>query len=225
VPPFANGDVLDQPTFHALYEQTPKGFKAELIGGVVHVVSPVSANHGFRHQALSFWAGTYSLATPGVRSSIEATVILSSESEPQPDVTLLIQPEAGGQTRVNESGYLEGAPELAIEVSVSSVSIDLNAKKSDYERYGVQEYLVVVEQTQSVHWFARGKSGFRELRPGANGVLQSKVFPGLWLEPSTVFASTPKPMLAVLERGLASPEHAKFVEKLGKRLAKRPGVE
>ena len=42
VPPFQNGDKMDQKTFHALYEQTPDGFKAELIGGIVYMASPVS---------------------------------------------------------------------------------------------------------------------------------------------------------------------------------------
>ena len=32
-----NGDRMSREDFHRLYEQAPKHFKAELIGGMVHV--------------------------------------------------------------------------------------------------------------------------------------------------------------------------------------------
>ena len=35
------GQRLDQPTFHALYEAMPPGTRAELIDGVVYMPSPV----------------------------------------------------------------------------------------------------------------------------------------------------------------------------------------
>ena len=48
----------------------------------------------------------------------------------------------GGQTRI-EHGYIVGAPELMIEIARSSRSYDLNEKKTDYERAGVLEYVVI----------------------------------------------------------------------------------
>lgn len=39
LPWLENGERLDQKTFHERYLQTPKGFQAELIGGIVHVVA------------------------------------------------------------------------------------------------------------------------------------------------------------------------------------------
>jgi hypothetical protein len=38
------GQDLDQPTFHALYEAMPPGTRAELIDGVVYMPSPVGVN-------------------------------------------------------------------------------------------------------------------------------------------------------------------------------------
>ena len=35
------GQRLDQPTFHALYEAMPPGTRAELIDGVVYMPSPL----------------------------------------------------------------------------------------------------------------------------------------------------------------------------------------
>jgi hypothetical protein len=40
------GQRLDQPTFHALYEAMPPGTRAELIDGVVYLPSPVGLDHG-----------------------------------------------------------------------------------------------------------------------------------------------------------------------------------
>lgn len=40
------GRRLDQPTYHALYEAMPPGTRAELIGGVVCMPSPVGRGRG-----------------------------------------------------------------------------------------------------------------------------------------------------------------------------------
>lgn len=218
VPPFENGERMDQKTFHALYEQTPKGFRAELIGGVVHLPSPVSLRHGRPHNALGAWLAGYAAETDGTEAFTDITTIMAEDSEPQPDGTLIIFPEAGGQTRVSEDDYLAGAPELAIEVANSSATIDLRTKLADYERYGVREYLVVIVREREVRWFARRKDRFTPMKPDADGVLKSKVFPGLWLDTAGVFDRTARRLLATLRKGLGSPEHAKFVAKLAKKL-------
>src|SRR5271156_1111031 len=41
LPPLENGDHLDQPTFHARYEAMPSGTRAQLIGGIVYMGSPL----------------------------------------------------------------------------------------------------------------------------------------------------------------------------------------
>jgi len=40
---------MDRATFHELYEQMPPGVKAELIGGVVHMPSPVGIDHAYQN--------------------------------------------------------------------------------------------------------------------------------------------------------------------------------
>ena len=47
-----------------------------------------------------------------------------------------------GQARIDEDGYVDGAPELVAEIAASSASIDLHAKRNAYRRNWVQEYLV-----------------------------------------------------------------------------------
>ena len=220
VPPFQNGDVMDQPTFHKLYKTTPHGFHAELIGGVVHMPSPVQRRHAGPSRKVSQWLGGYSDATEGTDAYNEITAILALDFEPQPDHSLIILPEAGGQTTVSPDDYLTGAPELAVEIANTSVLIDLHAKKIMYEKYGVREYIVIECKPQLVHWFMLRGAKFAALPPEADGIFKSRIFPGLWLDPAALFESSAKRLLAVLQSGLATPDHAKFAAKLSAKLAK-----
>lgn len=218
--PFANGDCMDQKTFHMLYEQTPPRFKAELIMGVVHIPSPTTSRHGRPHARLVHWLSLYMDETPGTDVVDNTTNILDDESEPQPDACLLIDPECGGQT-TEQDDFIVGSCELVAEVSLSSITIDLNAKKRMYEQADVREYLVAKIAEETVVWFVRGKKGFEELEPDNDGIHRSPTFPGLWLDPVTLFQKSPRRMNAVLQQGLATPEHAAFVAKLEAARTKR----
>ena len=217
VPPLENGDHLDQKTFHERYEAMPEGFRAELIGGIVYVSSPLKRPHGRHHSKITSWLSQYEDATPGVETLDNATAILDEDAEVQPDDMLIIDPEHGGQMRMNEDEYLEGAPELAVEVASSSATIDLHGKKRDYERAGVIEYVVVVLRQKKVAWFRRRGGRLVEMAPGPDGVYRSKVFPGLWLDPEALLRRDGKRVREVLDQGLATSEHAAFVAKLGRR--------
>ena len=46
--------------------------------------------------------------------------------------------------------------------------------------------------------------------------MRSKVFPGLWLGPATLFGGLIGDIMPALNEGLRSPEHAAFVERLAK---------
>ena len=151
------------------------------------------------------------MATPGTEVLDNATVILAEESEPQPDASLRI---VGGQTHVSEDEYLVGPPEFIAEVASSSESYDLHAKRQDYERLGVQEYLVLVLREQRAVWFVRDGNEFTEMRPAEDGILRSRLFAGLWLDPIAFFAVEGKRVQDVLKQGLAIAEHGEFVERL-----------
>jgi Uma2 family endonuclease len=220
VPPFENGERMGQEEFHELYETTPKGFRAELINGIVHMPSPVRMRHGGPQWLLAAWLVNYCAATEGLESYSDITSILSEKNEPQPDVALIVYPEIGGQTKPNAKGYLTGAPEFAIEIAHSSYGIDMNEKKTEYEKFGVLEYMVVAIRSRTVHFFHRRAGRFVSLKEDSDGILKSRVFPGLWLDPAAVFCRTPNRLFEVLQRGLATPEHAKFAAKMKAKLAK-----
>lgn len=209
-----DGARMDQKTFHALYLHTPEPFKAELIGGVVHVASPVSRRHGKPYLRLVSWLARYEERTPGVEALGEITAILGGDREPQPDAVLLVRPECGGRTRADADEYLVGPPELVVEVANTTAAFDLGEKKDDYEAAGVGEYLVVDVTAGAVRWFVRRRDKFAEQKPGPDGFLRSAAFPGLWLDPAAFLADQPRKVAAALRQGLASPEHKAFVAEL-----------
>ena len=206
------GDRMSREEFHRLYEKTPPGFKAELIGGIVYVTSPLRLPHGTSHPFLSALFLAYQARTPGVQMADNTTILLGDDGEPQPDLFLRILPNYGGQSKTTAEGYVEGAPELVGEVAHSSRALDLHAKRADYRRHGVREYLVLTVEEQRLRWF--DLPGDRELQPEADGVCRIREFPGLWVHAEAVVAQDYARMMATLERGLATPEHAEFAARL-----------
>ena len=213
--PLENGDRLSRAEFERRYETMPHLQKAELIEGVVYVPSPVRHRlHGRPHIHVAVWLGQYEASTSGVEASDNSTVRLDLDNEPQPDALLIITPERGGQTRISADGYIEGAPELVVEVASSSASYDLHTKLHAYRRNGVREYIVWRVLDQEVDWFVLREGQYEPLEPDADGCLHSEVFAGLWLDPAALVCDDMTTVLATLQRGLASPEHAAFVIRL-----------
>ena len=127
---------------------------------------------------------------------------------------MFIAPQYGGQVRLSEDGYIEGAPELIVEVASSSASYDLNVKLHVYRRNGVREYLVWRVLDQEIDWFALHASQYQRLPLDANGVYRSEVFPGLWLDTEALLRGDLATVLALVQHGVTGLEHAAFVASL-----------
>ena len=179
--------------------------------------SPQKRPHGKHHVKLIHWISEFEDETPGVEAHDNTTQILTDGAEPQPDACLFVLSEYGGQVWEDEKEYLHGTPEWIAEVGDSAESIDLHAKKRDYEQAEVREYVVVALRSRQVFWFARRRGKFKDLARDSDGILRSEVFPGLWLDPEALLKRNGKRLIAVLRQGLASPEHAAFVAKLASR--------
>lgn len=213
-PPLESGDRLTRPEFERRYAVAPVT-QAELIEGVAYVASPLRfQQHAEPHSRLSTWLGTYVAYTPGTRSGIEPTVRLDLDNEPQPDLVLLVDESAGGQTRVDADGYLAGAPELVLEIAASSAAIDLGAKKQAYRRNGVAEYLVWQVFEQKIDWYYLTEGDYQPLPVDDEGVIRSQRFPGLWLAAAAILSGDMAQVLTGLQTGLQSPEHEAFVAQL-----------
>lgn len=221
VPPLESGDRLTRPEFERRYSAMPHLKKAELIEGVVYLPAALRfRSHGNPHGRLMGWLMVYEAATPGVELGNNPTVRLDLDNEPQPDGVLLITEEAGGQTQISDDDYIEGAPELIVEIAASSAAIDLTDKKRAYCRNGVQEYLVWQVFERRLDWFVLEADQYVNLQPNAQGILCSRVFPGLWLAVSALLAGEMQQVLEVLQQGLQSAEQQEFVQYLAEQLSR-----
>ncbi len=207
------GQRLDQPTFHALYEAMPPGTRAELIDGVVYMPSPVGRAHGIAQVPVIVWLAYYAEKTPGIEVLDNATTILGWKSEPQPDAMLRIVPECGGRTW-NKGGYIHGAPELIVEVSRATRYVDLGPKLDVYQQAGVLNYVVHAMDPDEIYWFGQ-EQGVLVRRPiDGDGLYRSTAFPGLWLDPQALLTENYQRLRTVLDLCCATPDHAEFTARL-----------
>jgi len=209
------GERLTQSVFHRRYQAYPEDVKFELIGGMVFMASPLGRLHAVYSWELNLALGLYKAYTPGTEGGQNQTTVLGEKSEPQPDLLLRILYECGGQSSYNDDDYLEGPPELVVEVAHSTRSIDMNRKRRDYLAAMVQEYLVLCVEEQVIHWFHFPSK--RELKANKQGVLKSRVFPGLWIDCPSLLARDSTKLITTVQQGVASADHAEFVAKLQQR--------
>lgn len=213
IPPLENGDKLTRWEFERRYQGMPHLKKAELIEGIVYMASPLRfESHAEPHANIIGWLALYKAATPGVRLGDNATVRLDLDNEPQPDALLRI--EKGGQSTISQDDYVEGAPELIVEIAASSASYDVHQKLNVYRRNQVQEYLVWRFYEQEFDWFRLQAGEYIKLEPDSDGITRSQIFPGLWLDKNALLTGDLGKVLAILQRGLETPEHQDFVNKL-----------
>lgn len=209
IPPLESGDHLTLIEFERRYNAIPHLKKAELIEGVVHLPSPVHfISHGQPHAHIITWLGTYCAAASGVKLGDNATVRLDADNEVQPDALLRLDDERGGKSHISRDDYVDGAPELIVEIAASSASIDLHDKKRVYRRNGVLEYVVWQIYDGRITWFYLDEGEYKELAADEKGVVCSQVFPGLWLAVNVLLAGDLAAVLAICQEGIAASQNA-----------------
>ena len=224
-PPLENGDHLTRPEFERRYDAMPNVKKAELIEGVVYMPSPVSVRHGESHFDAITWLGLFRASTPGVRGGDNSSIRLDVDNMPQPDACLLIDPAHGGRARISGDNFIEGAPELIVEIATSSANYDLHEKLDVYRRNEVVEYVVWRTRDAEIDWFVLREGRYEPLARSPEGYYRSEVFPGLWLDPGAMIRGDLAAVLRVAQQGLQTPEHAGFVDRLRRQAAERAGQE
>ena len=88
-----------------------------------------------------------------------------------------------------------------VEVAASSASIDLRDKRRAYCRNGVREYLVWLVAEARLEWFCIEDDEYRLQLPDEDGMLQSRVFPGLRLPVASLLACDTAKVLEALTTG------------------------
>ena len=223
VPELCAGDRLTRMEFERRYAAMPHVKKAELIEGVVYMASAVRYDRqGLPEHYFMSWLLCYEFLTPGLDSVHNCTVRLDLDNEPQPDLMLRLPIRAGGRSRIDGSGYVDGPPELVIEVAASSASYDLHPKLAAYRRNGVIEYVVHRVDDGVIDWFVLCDDAYVRQEPDARGQLHSTVFPGLSLDLAALLRGDKRGLRNAVEAGVAAagPAHAALVRRL-----QAPGID
>jgi Uma2 family endonuclease len=190
------GDHLSREEFHRRYLARPDIKKAELLDGVVYMPSPIRIRHHARpHGFVVAWLGQYVASASDVILAPNGSVYLDGQDEVQPDA-FLWRPEPGGPI-LTDDDYLEGAPQLVVEISASTATYDLHVKKEAYRRNGVREYVVWRVLDEAIDWFRLQDGQYALIAPDAEGVVESEQFPGLRLHVASMLAGD---LAAVLAR-------------------------
>jgi hypothetical protein len=226
-----NGVTLNDSQGHSgpnRFQDFPVLSSAALVNGVttikgtlttspnVTLPGPIGVEHGRAQVALVVWLGHYDEKTRGVQALSRVTTILGWRSELEPDAQLRVLPECGGRTR-DAKDFVRGAPELVAEVAEAIRYMDLGPKKADYERAGVQEYVVRAIDPDEIFWFGQEQGELVPRPIGDDGLYRSTVFPGLWLDPVALVNSDTRRLRAVVDLGCATPKRAAFVARLAER--------
>lgn len=201
IPPLENGDRLTQAEFHRRYVAMSQVKKAELIEGVVHMPSPIRRSHASAHAAVMGALTVYAASTPGTDVGDNATVLLDSDNEVQPDALLRLA--IGGKSLVNSNDYIQGPPELIIEIAGTSAAYDLHAKKHVYRRSAVQEYAIWVLYDNDFLWFRLVEGEYMQIQPDESGIIRSTSFPGLWIDVPALLTGELSAVLQSVQQGLA----------------------
>src|SRR5215831_8736405 len=206
------GDRMDRTEFLCRWDALPELKHAELIEGVVFVGSPVSRDHSDADTTIGWLLRHYAFATPGCEAGHNATWEMLG-SMPQPDVHLRISPERGGRSSHGKR-FFEGAPELAVEVCLTSTEVDFGPKLRLYQRAGVREYVTIELLSKRIVWRILRDKAYFALEPDADGIFRSITFPGLWLDRDAFWRDDSDRLMATLQTGLATTEHQEFTARL-----------
>jgi Uma2 family endonuclease len=196
LPTLESGDRLTRAEFHRRYCARPDIKKAELIRGVVYVASPTrSRQHGKPHGLMVMWLSAYAATHADLEVDNNSTVFMG-DSEVQPDACLCRL--STGRVRETEQDYLEGAPDLIVEVAASSASYDLHDKLALYQQVGVPEYIVWQTEDERMTWLRLQDGRYVSAAPDEDGVIESEVFPGLRLNVPAMLAGDRNRVLSTL---------------------------
>jgi hypothetical protein len=83
-----------------------------------------------------------------------------------------------------------------------------------YRRNGVKEYLVWRTEDEAVDWFILREGLYVPLPLGADGLIRSETFPGLWLDPASLLKGDLRRLFELLDTSTRGEEHIAFVRRL-----------
>ena len=153
--------------------------RSELIEGEIWVVNSIHRQHA-RVQAEMTAAVSVALRAAGLDLLLYAnpSTELADDSLPEPDIVVGV-PADGKWVAGTEVV-------LAIEISVSTLKMDLGRKLRLYARHGIPEYWVVDPEAAVIHqYWEKADNGYAKVREKALGEpITAATIPGMSVETS-----------------------------------------
>lgn len=165
---------------YADYQRLPDdGWRYEIIRGELFMAPAPSPKHQAVIRNLALELGRFLAGRPGGRfyfAPIDLLLPQGLSTPVQPDLVYLAPEHLG----LVKAGYIEGAPDLIVEVlSPTNWLVDRRTKFEAYAQAGVAEYWIVDPQKQQVEVYALGATGYELLGQfGGATKAVSKILPG-----------------------------------------------
>ena len=168
--------------------------KWELDDGVLCIMPSGTRDHQFLHRQFSRYLDDYldSFEQPPAQFYQEMTTILSRELRraPEPDIAIVLE----GRPGVLEGRWVEGAPDIAVEVLSADRSRDLVRKRQIYAEAGVLEYWPVDPSNDTVTQLELQDGGYIERAVlGPDDTLTTPLLPGLTIPLGDIFRHRRRP--------------------------------
>lgn len=83
-----------------------------------------------------------------------------------------------------------------------------------YRRNGIPEYLVWQVTENRIDWWELRSRAYVPLETDPQGIIKSRIFPGLWLDRAAFLRQDFPRVIAVLQQGMQTPEYRAFGDRL-----------
>ena len=168
--------------------------RIELYEGVIYLMSTPSKDHQFLMGQLYLFFALYLDRFPRPPAEVyqDLTTILSVELQRAVDPDLVVV--LTGRDDVGGAIYVEGVPDIVVEILSTDRSHDLVYKRRIYAEAGVREYWVFDPRNDTALPLQLGEDGYVE-RPAltAGDVLTTPLLPGLAIPLADVFNHPRRP--------------------------------
>jgi Uma2 family endonuclease len=170
-------EVIPKITFEEFRQFPIDGKRYELVRGEVHVTPAPATRHQAIVQNLAMSLGPHVIKNNlGEVYTAPLDVRLNRDTALQPDVIFISNARAG----IILENWIEGAPDLAVEVSSPrTATYDRATKLPLYAESGVSEYWLIDSQAKIVEVFKlQGKKYYVDTTLAGDQILSSDLFPG-----------------------------------------------
>ena len=170
-------EVIPKITFEEFRQFPVDGKRYELVRGEVHMTPAPATRHQAIVQNLAMSLGPHVIKNKlGEVYTAPLDVRLSKDTALQPDLIFI----SDARARIILENWIEGAPDLVVEVSSpSTATYDRATKLPIYAESGVSEYWLIDSQVKTVEALKlQGKKYFVDATLAGEQVLTSNLFPG-----------------------------------------------